>query len=65
MSTMYASLFPEHLKNLVLLTAPVKFPREEMGAYSLFTDNKYLAPISLPTPSATSPGSSSTRATGC
>ena len=44
MSTMYASLFPEHLKNLVLLTAPVKFPREAMGAYSLFTDQKYLNP---------------------
>src|SRR3954454_924398 len=44
MSTMYASLFPEKLKNLVLLTAPVKFPREAMGAYSLFTDEKYLNP---------------------
>jgi polyhydroxyalkanoate synthase len=44
MSAMYASLFPEHLKNLVLLTAPVSFPREEIGLYKLFTDSKYLNP---------------------
>jgi polyhydroxyalkanoate synthase len=44
MSAMYASLFPEHLKNLVLLTAPVSFPREEIGLYKLFTDSKYLSP---------------------
>ena len=44
MSTMYASLFPENLKNLVLLTTPVSFPRDEMGAYSLFTSQKYLNP---------------------
>src|ERR687895_1712158 len=44
MSAMYASLFPEHLKNLVLLTAPISFPREEIGLYKLFTDSKYLNP---------------------
>jgi polyhydroxyalkanoate synthase subunit PhaC len=44
MSTMYASLFPEKLKNLVLLTTPVSFPREEMGTYSLFTSEKNLNP---------------------
>src|SRR5918992_3129377 len=42
MSAMYASLFPEHLRNLILLTAPVSFPREEIGLYKLFTDGKYL-----------------------
>ena len=44
MSTMYASLFPEKLKNLILLTTPVSFPREEMGTYSLFTSKKNLDP---------------------
>jgi polyhydroxyalkanoate synthase subunit PhaC len=44
MSAMYASLFPEHLKNLVLLTTPVSFPREEIGLYKIFTDGKYLSP---------------------
>jgi polyhydroxyalkanoate synthase len=44
MSTMYASLFPEKLKNLILLTTPVSFPREEMGTYSLFTSEKYMNP---------------------
>jgi polyhydroxyalkanoate synthase len=44
MSAMYASLFPENLKNLVLLTAPVSFPRENIGAYSIFTSEKYLDP---------------------
>lgn len=42
MSAMYASLFPEQLKNLVLMTTPVAFPREEIGLYNLFTDEKYL-----------------------
>src|ERR671929_2043845 len=41
MSAMYASLFPERLKNLVLLTTPVAFPQEEIGAYRLFTSEKY------------------------
>ena len=31
MSAMYASLFPEHLKNLILMTAPMTFPEGEMG----------------------------------
>jgi polyhydroxyalkanoate synthase len=44
MSAMYASLFPEKLKNLVLLTTPVAFPQEEIGAYRLFTSEKYLNP---------------------
>ena len=44
MSAMYASLFPEHLKNLVLLTAPIDFPEGEMGLYSLFTSEKYMNP---------------------
>ena len=42
MSAIYASLFPEHLKNLILLTAPVSFPRDEIGLFSLFTNEKYL-----------------------
>jgi polyhydroxyalkanoate synthase subunit PhaC len=41
---MYASLFPEHLKNLILMTAPVEFPEGEMGLYSLFTSEKYMNP---------------------
>jgi polyhydroxyalkanoate synthase len=44
MSAMYASLFPQSLKNLVLLTAPVSFPRDQIGQYSLFTSEKYLKP---------------------
>ncbi len=44
MSAMYASLFPEKIKNLVMVTTPVHFPRESMGAYTLFTDQKYLNP---------------------
>ncbi len=44
MSAMYASLFPEHLKNFVLLTAPIDFPEGEMGLYSLFTSEKYMNP---------------------
>ena len=43
MSAMYASLFPEHLKNLISMTAPVEeFPEGEMGLYSLFTSEKYM-----------------------
>jgi polyhydroxyalkanoate synthase len=44
MSAMYASLFPEHLKNLVLLTAPTSFPQDAIGQYRLFTNEKYLNP---------------------
>ena len=44
MSAMYASLFPEGLKNLILLTAPTAFPRESLGLYSLFTSEKHLDP---------------------
>jgi len=42
MSAMYASLYPEKLQNLVLLTAPVDFDKEEIGLYKLFTDEKFL-----------------------
>src|SRR3712207_7916465 len=44
MSAMYASLFPERLKNLILMTAPIEFPEGEMGLYSLFTSEKYMNP---------------------
>jgi polyhydroxyalkanoate synthase len=44
MAAMYAALFPDRLKNLILLTAPVAFPRDEIGLYRLFTDEKYLNP---------------------
>src|SRR5918998_1421143 len=44
MAAMYAALFPEGLKNLILLTAPVSFPRDEIGLFSLFTSEKYLDP---------------------
>src|SRR5919206_4111629 len=36
MSAMYASLFPENIKNLILLTAPTSFARDEIGQYRLF-----------------------------
>lgn len=42
MCAMYASLFPETLRNLILLTAPTDFSKEDIGMYSLFTDEKYL-----------------------
>ena len=42
MSAMYASLYPDKLENLVLLTAPVDFDKEEIGLYKLFTDEKFL-----------------------
>ena len=42
MSAMYASLYPEKLQNLVLLTAPVDFDKEEIGLYKLFTDDRFL-----------------------
>jgi polyhydroxyalkanoate synthase subunit PhaC len=44
MSAMYASLFPERLKNLVLLTTPTDFSRKDIGLYNLFTNEKYLNP---------------------
>jgi polyhydroxyalkanoate synthase len=43
MSTMYTSLFPDKVQNLVLLTAPTSFPQEEIGLYNLFTSEKYLS----------------------
>jgi polyhydroxyalkanoate synthase subunit PhaC len=42
MAAMYTSLFPEHIKNLILLTAPVDFSRENLGLFKLFTDEQYL-----------------------
>ena len=42
MSAMYASLYPEKLKNLILLTAPTDFNKDEIGLYKLFTDDKYI-----------------------
>lgn len=44
MAAMYASLFPEHLKNLILLTAPISFAREETGLLGLWTDDEHLDP---------------------
>lgn len=41
MSGMYASLFPEKLKNLVLLTSPFDFTPENMGLYGLWTNPEY------------------------
>src|SRR5918998_3996781 len=35
MSSMYASLYDDKLQNLVLMTTPVSFPREDIGLYSL------------------------------
>ncbi len=43
MSAMYASLFPEKLKNFILLTAPVDFSKEHLGLYGMFTNEKYLS----------------------
>ena len=42
MSAMYASLFPQNLQNLILLTTPIDFSRENIGLFSLFTSEKYL-----------------------
>ena len=42
MSAMYATLFPESLKNLVLMTTPIDFDKEELGMYGLFTDERYI-----------------------
>jgi polyhydroxyalkanoate synthase subunit PhaC len=42
MAAMYASLFPEHIKNLILLTTPVDFSRENLGLFSKFTSEKCL-----------------------
>ena len=44
MTAMYASLFPEKLKNLILMTAPISFPKDDMGLYSLFTSEKHMNP---------------------
>ncbi len=44
MCAMYASLFPETLRNLVLLTAPTDFAEENIGLYALFTSENHLDP---------------------
>jgi len=41
-AAMYAALFPEHLKNMVLLTTPIDFTPEKLGLLGLWTDEKYL-----------------------
>jgi polyhydroxyalkanoate synthase len=42
MSAMYASLYSDKLKNLILMTTPTDFSQEDIGLYKLFTDEKYL-----------------------
>lgn len=42
MSAMYAALFPDMLKNLILLTSPIDFSPEHMGLYGLWTGPEYL-----------------------
>ncbi|MDQ6660516.1 MAG: class III poly(R)-hydroxyalkanoic acid synthase subunit PhaC [Chloroflexota bacterium] len=44
MTAMYASLFPEKLRNLILLTAPIDFPPDKMGLYGMWTSEKYFDP---------------------
>jgi polyhydroxyalkanoate synthase subunit PhaC len=44
MSVMYASLFPERLRNLVLLAAPVDFTPGDVGIYGLWFSEKYQDP---------------------
>jgi polyhydroxyalkanoate synthase subunit PhaC len=47
MSAMYASLFPEHLKNLVLLATPIRFTLESAGTFKPFTSERFLDPDSV------------------
>lgn len=47
MAAMYSSLFPEGLKNLILLTAPIDFTKANIGLYALFTNERYLGPERL------------------
>ena len=42
MSAMYASLYPETLENLILMTTPIDFDKDELGLYGLFTDPRYI-----------------------
>ncbi|HEY7127682.1 MAG TPA: class III poly(R)-hydroxyalkanoic acid synthase subunit PhaC [Ktedonobacterales bacterium] len=44
MSLMYAALFPERLRNLILLTAPSDFSPENLGMYGTFTSARYFDP---------------------
>ncbi len=41
MSAMYAALFPDKLKNLILLTSPFDFTPENMGLYGLWTSPEF------------------------
>ena len=44
LSVMYASLFPEGLKNLLLLATPVDFTPEDVGLYGTWFSEKYQDP---------------------
>ena len=44
LSVMYASLFPEGLKNLVLLATPVDFTPEDVGLYGIWFSDRYQDP---------------------
>ena len=47
MSLMYASLFPEKLRNLLLLTTPSDFTPDYLGLYGAFTSARYFDPDAL------------------
>ncbi|MGB8343292.1 MAG: class III poly(R)-hydroxyalkanoic acid synthase subunit PhaC [Ktedonobacteraceae bacterium] len=42
MCAMYAALFPDTLKNLILLTSPIDFSPENMGLYGIWTSPEYI-----------------------
>ncbi len=44
MSAMYASLFPETLKNLIMLTTPIDFAPENSGLCGIWTSARYFNP---------------------
>ncbi|MGF1472129.1 MAG: alpha/beta fold hydrolase [Rubrobacteraceae bacterium] len=44
MSAMYAALFPERLRNLVLLATPIDFTPEDVGLYGIWFDERYQDP---------------------
>ena len=47
MSLMYAALFPEKLRNLLLLTTPCDFTSEHLGLYGVYTSARYFNPDRL------------------
>lgn len=47
MTAMYASLFPEKLRNLILLTAPTDFTPDTMGLYGVWMSAKHFNPDPL------------------